>query len=64
MLLQKFKIDTEKINERNKKLMKLNLLDKMDSKQKKYLNFRKGPPGIMNTDGLFGYTDLSDYLID
>jgi hypothetical protein len=62
MLLQKFKIDLDKIKKRNDELMSTNWIDSLTKTQKKFLNWRKGPPKLINNDGLFGYTDLSDYL--
>jgi hypothetical protein len=65
MFIEKFKIDIDKIKKRNKDLIAKNWIDKLSNIQKKFLNFRKGPPRhLMNKDGLFGYSDLSDYLIN
>jgi len=64
MLLKTFNIDTEKINERNKQLIDLNLMDRLSSKQKKLLNFFKGPPKFINEDGLYSYSDITTYLTD
>jgi hypothetical protein len=65
MLLQKFNIDTEKIKKRNKELIDMKLMDKLSSSQKKFLNFYKGPGNqTINSNGFFGYTDLSNYLIN
>jgi hypothetical protein len=65
MFIEKFKIDIDKIKKRNKELIAKNWIDKLSISQKKFLNFRKGPPRhLMNKDGLFGYYDLSDYLIN
>jgi len=63
-LTAKFKIDMNKVNKRNKELVDSNWIDKLNKSQKKFLNWRKGPPKIMNLDGLFGYGDLSNYLIN
>lgn len=64
MLLKKLKIDIDHIKKRNKELIDMKFMDTLSVKQKKFLNWRKGPPRIMNTDGLFGYFDLSNYLTD
>lgn len=64
MLLKTFNIDTEKVNERNKQLINLNLMDRLSSKQKKLLNFYKGPPKFINEDGLYSYSDITTYLTD
>ena len=63
-MLQKFKIDLDHVKKRNDELISLNWIDKLSKKQKKYLNFRKGSHTIMNKDGLFGYLDISNYLIN
>jgi hypothetical protein len=62
MLLQKFNIDLEKIKRRNEELMNTNWIDTLTKPQKKFLNFRKGPPKLINNDGLSSYFDLSNYL--
>ena len=65
MLLNKiFKIDGEKIKKRNQELIDSNWIDKLSTEQKKFLNFRKADPTIMNRDGLFSYFDLSNYLVN
>jgi hypothetical protein len=64
MLLQKLKINIKKIQERNDELIQNKWIDKLTTKQKKFINWRKGPPKILNRDGLLGYMDLSDYLIN
>lgn len=64
MLISKFNIDIDKIKKRNLQLIKLKWTDKLNSEQKKFLNFRKGPPKQMNLDGLVSYTDLTNYLIN
>jgi len=64
MLLQKFKINTDKIKRRNEELIELNWIDRLSPRQKKFLNWRKGAPKQMNRDGLFGRPDLSTYLLD
>lgn len=62
MLLQKFNIDTEKIKRRNKELIEMKIVDKLNNKQKKFINWYKGhPTNIINNDGLSGYTDISNY---
>jgi len=65
MLIEKLKIDVEKIKQRNNELISKNWIDGLSVQQKKFLNFRKGPPSsLMNRYGLFGYTDLSNFLIN
>jgi len=64
MLLKIFDIDTEKINKRNDELIKMNLMDRLSIKQKKILNFYKGPPKFINDDGLYSYSDITTYLTD
>jgi len=64
MLIQKFRIDTEKVKKRNEELMKMNWIDKLTAEQKKFISWRKGDPQIMNRDGLFNYFELSNYLIN
>jgi hypothetical protein len=65
MFIQKFKIDTDKIKKRNEELMSMNWFDKLSIQQKKFLDFRKGPPKqLLNKDGLYGYPDLSNYLVN
>jgi hypothetical protein len=64
MLLSKFEIDIDKIKKRNKELINMNWIDKLSIDQKKFLNFRKGNPTLMNIHGMKGYTDLTNYLID
>lgn len=63
-LTSKFKINMDKINKRNQELIDSNWIDKLNKSQMKFLNWRKGPQKIMNLDGLFGFHDLSNYLID
>jgi len=63
-LTSKFKINMDKINKRNQELIDSNWIDKLNKSQMKFLNWRKGPSKIMNLDGLFGYNDLSNYLIN
>lgn len=63
-LINKFKIDLDKIKKRNEELIATKWIDNLNSEQKKFLNFRKGPPKMLNTDGLISYLDLSDYLIN
>ena len=58
------KLDLDKIKARNKELIKKKWIDKLSTKQKQYLNFRKGPPSLINKDGLFGFPDISNYLIN
>lgn len=62
-ILKKFGLNINDIRKRNNELMGKNLLSKLTKDEKKYLDFRKGPPKIMNRDGLFGYMDLSNYLV-
>ncbi len=62
MLLQKFNINLDKIKKRNDELMNTNWIDSLSKTQKKFLNFRKGPPKLMNNEGLSSYFDLSNYL--
>lgn len=65
MLVKKFNIDIDKIKKRNTELINLNLTDKLNTKQQQILNWRKGEPTpYMNKNGLFGYYDLSNYLIN
>ena len=64
MLPNKFKIDTDKIKKRNDELIRKNWINKLDKKQKKFLNWRKGESSLLNKDGLYKYTDLSNYLIN
>jgi hypothetical protein len=64
MLLSTFKIDINKIKKRNAKLIKNKWIDKLTAKQKKYLDWRKGGNSILNSDGLRGYRDLSNYLLN
>ena len=64
MLLQKLKIDIDKINKRNQELIDIQWIDTLSSKHKKFLNWRKAEPSILNRDGLFGYTDMSSYLLN
>jgi hypothetical protein len=64
MLLQKLKIDIDKINKRNQELIETKWIDKLNNKQKKFLNWRKKQPSLMNRDGLFSFTDLSSYLLN
>ena len=64
MLINKFKINTDKIKSRNKELMDSNWIDKLDKLQKKFLNWRKSEPSLLNKDGLHTYRDLSNYLIN
>jgi len=61
MLLKKFKIDVNEIKNKNKELMKKNIIDKLNSKEKKLLNFYKGSQ-YMDDNGLFSYMDISNYL--
>jgi hypothetical protein len=64
MFIKKFEIDTDKIKKRNEELMAMNWIDKLTAKQKSFLNFRKGPPKfLMNKDGLYGFPDISNYLV-
>lgn len=58
------KLDLDKIKKRNKELIKKKWIDKLSTQQKQYLNFRKGPPSLINKDGLFGFPDISNYLIN
>jgi hypothetical protein len=62
MLVKIFKIDINKVKEKNKELIKKNFMDKLNTKQKKVLNFYKGPEKYMNEDGLYGYIDITQYL--
>lgn len=41
MLLHKLKIDIDKINKRNQELIETKWIDKLNNKQKKFLNWRK-----------------------
>ena len=41
MLLQKLKINIKKIQERNDKLIQNKWMDKLTTKQKKFINWRK-----------------------
>jgi hypothetical protein len=40
------------------------MLLKTFAKQKKLLNFYKGPPIFINEDGLYSYSDITTYLTD
>lgn len=62
MLLSTFKIDIDKIKNRNANLIENKWIDKLTSKEKKYLDWRKGGNSILNSDGLKGYRNLSNYL--
>jgi hypothetical protein len=64
MLLQKLKINLKKVQQRNEELMENKWIDTLTTKQKKFINWRKGPPKILNRDGLSGFTDLSNYLVN
>ena len=64
MLLSKFESDIDKIKKRNKELISTNWIEKLSLDQKKFLNFRKGNPTLMNRDGMYGYSDITNYLID
>ena len=64
MLLSTFKIDINKIKKRNAKLIENKWIDKLTTKQKKYLDWRKGGNSVLNSDGLRGYRDLSNYLLN
>jgi len=65
MLIKQFNINTEIIKKRNEQLINMKWIDKLTQNEKKFLNWRKGPVSkLMNRDGLFGYTDLSNYLIN
>ncbi len=64
MLVRALNIDIDKIKRRNEELLKMNLLDKLTTKEGKYLGFRKAPCYKLNKDGLYGYTDMSNYLIN
>jgi hypothetical protein len=44
--------------------MDSNWIDKLDKLQKKFLNWRKSEPSLLNKDGLHTYRDLSNYLIN
>jgi hypothetical protein len=58
------KLDLDKIKTRNKELIKKKWIDKLSTKQKQYLNFRKGYPSLINKDGLFGFPEMTNYLIN
>jgi len=64
MFVNKFNVNIDKIKKRNEELIQTKWIDKLSTKQKKYLNFRKGPPQLMNKDGLLGYPDISNYLVN
>jgi hypothetical protein len=61
-LINKFKIDLDKIKKRNLELIATKWIDTLNTEQKKYLNFRKGGTFMLNSDGSISYLDLSDYL--
>jgi len=42
MLVKKFNIDMNKIKKRNTELINLNIIDKLNMKEQKFLNWRKG----------------------
>ena len=64
LLIQKLKIDIDDVKKRNKELIATNWLSALNAKQKKFINWRKGVNPIMNRDGLFGYAELSTYLLN
>ena len=63
LLIQKLKVDIDAVIKRNQELISNKYLDKLSVKQKKFLNWRKASPTVMNKHGLFGYSDLSNYLV-
>ena len=64
LIIDKFKINIDKVKKRNEELINKKWIDKLSTKQKKFLDWRKGPPKNMNKDGLFSYFDLSNYLVN